>query len=340
MDAILTRASILAIVAFNSFGALAGGDGAVPGGSPFGSTNIGMLPLSVRISNAKHFVALALEPDGAGDAARTPPAARYGMVNQKLRDLDAILNCFLSELRPQDAELEVLLNEELPLMLGGVEGTPNQATGIAMEMPEVIVQHYLQNIRDQIGPYLDDRGEGDSSIETGSGRDTAGQTVELFERRFGSDIDSAHELYVRMPPNEALPILTAAFLTGDSRFRYQVLHFGLVPLDESNNLASVLPFLQSVFGQLEPIVKSDVLLHVFRIAPEATETAEMLEDAQQVSGDGELEAYIRRMARDMQSCLRTGDPSELAKYGVPAEQIRLSSSIPKRQPNRRRYGWA
>lgn len=144
----------------------------------------------------------------------------------------------------------------------------------------------------------------------------------IIERRF-VDKEGTHELTVRMPGADALPVLKAAFLVGDHRFKYQILHFGLVRIDEKNGLTRILPFLESVFSQQEPMTKGDILFHVFPLAPEHPATRNMLNACLAETGDGKEIVALRQVAADFLKYLETRDPSLLEEYDLSAEPIRL-----------------
>jgi hypothetical protein len=137
----------------------------------------------------------------------------------------------------------------------------------------------------------------------------------MIERNFADQMGT-HALSVKMPANQAIGVLKAAFLVGDSRFKYQVIHFGFQKYQDKEVRADLLAFLAETFDGLDTMSKGEVMFSMFAMDARSPHTRVALDKAGALTGDGKVETHIRQAARDLLEYLKTGDAALLAKYNV------------------------
>lgn len=135
----------------------------------------------------------------------------------------------------------------------------------------------------------------------------------VIDRDF-TDQQGTHGLYLKMPGNQAIGVLKAAFFVGDSRFKYQVMRFGFQRYENEGVRADLLVFLASGFDEVDALSKGEVMFFMFAMDPRSPHTRVVLEKAETMRGDGRVEDLIRGAGRDLLEYLRTGDSLLLSKY--------------------------
>jgi hypothetical protein len=136
-----------------------------------------------------------------------------------------------------------------------------------------------------------------------------------IDRNFADQMGT-HALSVKMPASQAIGVLKAAFLVGDSRFKYQVMQFGFQKYEDKEVRADLLAFLVDAFDGLDPMSKGEIMFSMFAMDAHSHHTRVALEKAGALTGEGKVEAHVRQAARDLLEYLKTGDATLLAKYNV------------------------
>lgn len=142
------------------------------------------------------------------------------------------------------------------------------------------------------------------------------------------DKEGKREININMPLKDALPVLKAAYLVGDARFKYQVMANGFMKYRGTLLEEDVTSFLSDQFSREISPIKFNLVFCLFIINPYSPKTAEVLQRATKIVGESKEEILIRELASDFLKYLETDDASILAKYNF------LPNELPKRHGNK------
>jgi len=137
----------------------------------------------------------------------------------------------------------------------------------------------------------------------------------VIDRSF-TDKQGTHSISINLPAHQALGILKASFLVGDSRLKYQVMRFGFCKYQHQDVREDILTFLSEAFDQQDVMTRGEILFSMFAMDPHSPQTLIIIEKAKSLGGAGRVESFIRQAALDMKEYLDSGDRSLIEKYNV------------------------
>lgn len=136
-----------------------------------------------------------------------------------------------------------------------------------------------------------------------------------IERTFSGKI-GAQEIFIKMPAHQAIGVLKAAFLVGDARLKYQIMHFGFRKYADQDVKEDILAFLSGTFDEQDVMTKGEIMFSMFAMDPQSPDLCAVIEKAKMISGDGKAESFIRQAAHDLDEYRKTGNSSLIEKYNV------------------------
>jgi len=131
-----------------------------------------------------------------------------------------------------------------------------------------------------------------------------------------SDRNGIRVIQLNMPASQAIGVLKALFVIGDSHLKYQVMRFGFKKYENKDVKTDILAFLTDAYNDMDIISKGEIMIFMFSMDANSPYTRSVLEKNEKLVGTGELETNIRQIAHDMLECLNTGDMTRLKKYKV------------------------